>query len=157
MHPYLSNGILVMLWMYFKHHAAVATKRLLSSGKACNLGINGGSCGYFNLFFCWFCCLFICIFYCYGESNVNLKYKCKSLLIQSNLGASTDKFTLYTSSTFTKLIKKRNVSVSTYLYDYTETCPTPYDLVEEFLILQVWKEQPLQACLPFTPYCYLNS
>lgn len=51
MHPYLSNGILVMLWMYFKHHAAVATKRLLSSGKACNLGINGGSCWYFNPFF----------------------------------------------------------------------------------------------------------
>lgn len=50
MHPYLSNGILVMLWMYFKHHAAVATKRLLSSGKACNLGMNGGSCGDFNLF-----------------------------------------------------------------------------------------------------------
>lgn len=58
---------------------------------------------------------------------MNLKYKCKSLLIQSNLGTSTDKFTLYTSSTFTKLIKKRNVSVSTYLWDYAGMCPTPHD------------------------------
>lgn len=55
MHPYLSNGILVMLWMYFKHHAAVATKRLLSSGKACNLGKNGGLVGMLTLFFSWFC------------------------------------------------------------------------------------------------------
>lgn len=66
MHPYLSNGILVMLWMYFKHHAAVATKRLLSSGKACNLGINGGSCGYFKVFMlgllvCWFICIFLIV------------------------------------------------------------------------------------------------
>lgn len=54
MHPYLSNGILVMLWMYFKHHAAVATKRLLSSGKACNLGINGGLVGILTFIFLGF-------------------------------------------------------------------------------------------------------
>lgn len=77
---------------------------------------------------------------------MNLKYKCKSLLIQSNLGTSTDKFTLYTSSTFTKLIKKRNVSVSTYLWDYAEMCPTPHDLAEEFIMLHFKYEQPVQAC-----------
>lgn len=64
---------------------------------ACDLGINKGSCGYFNFFLFAF-------FYCHGESNV--KYTCESLLIQTKSEGIYWQFTLYTSSTFTKVNKE---------------------------------------------------